>query len=72
MNRAGLWNPIETRKALLIGVANQRFTTLARGCDAGLGSFFLGAACKYSLRPALYRLATGKITVSDSGTEEMG
>ena len=30
MNRAGLWKPIETRKALLIGVANQRFTTLAR------------------------------------------
>src|SRR6187402_2708941 len=29
MNRAGLWNPIETRKALLIGVANRRFTTRA-------------------------------------------
>src|SRR5688500_18992359 len=28
MNRAGLRNPIETRKALLICVANQRFTTL--------------------------------------------
>src|SRR6187200_2165109 len=25
---AGLWNPIETRKALLICVANQGFTTL--------------------------------------------
>src|SRR6187551_3787564 len=25
---SGLWNPIETRKALLIDVANQRFTTL--------------------------------------------
>src|SRR5688572_10217352 len=29
MNRAGPWNPIETRKALFIRVANQRFTTLA-------------------------------------------
>src|SRR6187549_575785 len=28
-NGAGLWNPIETRKALLICVANQRVTTLA-------------------------------------------
>src|SRR6186713_156850 len=25
----GLWNPIETRKASLLGVANQRFTALA-------------------------------------------
>src|SRR5688500_11132196 len=30
MNRAGLWNAIETRKALLICVENQRFTTLER------------------------------------------
>src|SRR6187551_3340589 len=30
MNGAGLWNPIATRKALLICVANQRFTTLAQ------------------------------------------
>src|SRR6187399_3071431 len=27
---SGLWNPIETRKALLIYVANHRITTLAR------------------------------------------
>jgi hypothetical protein len=26
---SGLWNPIETRNALLICVANHRFTTLA-------------------------------------------
>ena len=35
---SGLWNPIETSKALLIGVANQRFTTLvARSLRATRG-----------------------------------
>src|SRR6187551_1880047 len=35
MNRVGLWNAIETRKALLICVANQRFTTLGGGPPPG-------------------------------------
>ena len=55
---SGLWKPIETRKALLIGVANQRFTT--QRVQTGPGRW---SPLKLNLRPIrrdMFTKQTGK------------
>src|SRR6187397_3727873 len=78
-NRGGLWNPIETRKALLICVANQGFTTLEPAI-LSQERLKLGIAQRKRLqvfadepaRPPPVRSEAFEVVLVEAGTNELG